>query len=82
MTSISEHRLVIREVLENDGKTRVELHLEGDCDTADPDDQASFGYAVAATMFQLYQDGTVARAMEKLFDFKIGNIAVRLVESE
>lgn len=76
-TLVSEHRLILREFATPDG-TQIKLHIEGDGVDAPDTEVATLGYEVAATLFQLYANGTVLEAMANALGFNAEGIAIKL----
>ena len=75
---VEESRLVVREFRQPDGKVRLEMEIEGDGLDQDPDEEVKTGFAVAATMFQMWNDGTVLARMRELMGFAPSNVEISL----
>lgn len=67
--TVLEHRLVIRERIAGD-KITVECSMEGDGDAlarTNPEWEASTGYLLLATAFQMFLDGSLWTGMHNRF---------------
>jgi hypothetical protein len=75
---VSENRLIVREFREDDGRVRLEMEIDGDGIAADPDENVTTGFAVVATMFQMWNSGQVLEVMNEKWSFVPKEVTINL----
>lgn len=79
MEFIEETKIVIKEFRTVEGKVQLELSI--DLDGEKTNKVATTGFIVAATIFRMWEEGTILHRMQEFYDTPIGYVEHKELET-